>query len=108
MLGERKGVHFRYYESDLFVIGATGGQLRRITRSQDVTAVAPGPTAGPSIARHQDPATRPLTYSLWLIGADGGNSRRLVDREEGQLDYPGIMVAGRQQNRLYALQRYAA
>jgi Tol biopolymer transport system component len=90
VLRERQGDQFVYYESDLFAVNADGGEPRRITSSRDVHAVVPSPDGETLlVARDEHPGKRPFTFSLWLLDADGGNARRLVDAEEGRLEFPG-------------------
>jgi Tol biopolymer transport system component len=90
VLREREGDRFVYYESDVFVVNANGGEPRRITTSRDVHAVVPSPDGKTLlVARDQHPGRRPFTIGLWLLDASGGNFRLLVDAEEGRLDLPG-------------------
>jgi TolB protein len=87
VLGEREGDRFVYYESDLWVIDADGGEPHRVTTSRDVRAVAPSPDGKTLlVVRDEHPGERPSTSGLWLTDADGGNERRLLDAEEGRLD----------------------
>jgi Tol biopolymer transport system component len=90
VLRESEGDRFVYYESDVFVVDANGGEPRRITTSRDVQAVVPSPDGKTLlVARDQHPGKRPFTSGLWLLDASGGNFRPLVDAKEGRLDLPG-------------------
>jgi Tol biopolymer transport system component len=90
VLRERVGDRFAYYESDVFVVDANGGEPRRITTSRDVHAVVPSPDGKTLlVARGEHPRRLPFTFGLWLLDADGGNARRLVDAEEGRWELPG-------------------
>ncbi len=86
VLREREGDRFVYYESDIFVVDAGGGEPRRITTSSDVEAVAPSPDAKTLlVVRDEHPGKRPSTSGLWLLDADGRHPRRLVDVQAGHL-----------------------
>jgi Tol biopolymer transport system component len=90
VLREREGDRFVYYESDAFVVDATGGEPRRITTSRDVHAALPSPDGKTLlVVRDEHPGKLPFTMGLWLLDADGGNARRLLDAEEGRLEFPG-------------------
>jgi TolB protein len=90
VLGRREGDRFTYFESDTFVVGAGGGEPRRLTTSRDVETVAPSPDGGTLlVTREEHPGTRPFTSALWLMDADGGKERRLLETEDGTLDRGG-------------------
>jgi Tol biopolymer transport system component len=90
VLRGREGDRFRYYESDVFVLAANGGEPRRITTSRDVNTAVPSPDGKTLlVSRDEHPGTRPFTTGLWLLDADGGNPRRLFDAEEGRLEFAG-------------------
>jgi Tol biopolymer transport system component len=87
VLGEREGDRFVYYESDVFVVDADGGEPRRVTTSGDVRAAVPSPDGKTLLLeRDEHPGERPFTAGLWLTDGDGGNARRLVEVDEGRLD----------------------
>ena len=86
---ERHGERSTYYESDVFVVDGNGGEAHRVTSSRDAEAVLPSPDGKRLlVARHDDPG-KTFTTGLWLMDADGGKPRRLVDKADGQLDSPG-------------------
>ncbi len=90
ILAEREGDRFHYYESDVFVVDADGGEPRRITNSRDVHTAVPSPDGNTLlVARDEHPGRRPFTSGLWLVNANGGKARRLVDAKDGQLDLGG-------------------
>jgi len=90
VLAEREGDRFVYYESDAYAVSPEGGEPRRITTSRDVEAAVPSPDGRTLlVARIEHPGRRPFTSGLWLLDADGGNERRLLDAEGGKLDRPG-------------------
>jgi TolB protein len=89
-LGLRAGDRFHYVESDAFVVDARGGEPRRITTSRDVDSAVPSPDGRTLlVTRDEHPGKRPFTTGLWLLDADGGNERRLLPAEDGQLDFAG-------------------
>lgn len=90
VLRESEGDRFTYYESDVFVVDSRRREPRRVTRSRDVGMAMPSPDGKTLLVmRDEHPGKRPFTSALWLVDADGGNARRLVDAEEGQLDRAG-------------------
>jgi Tol biopolymer transport system component len=90
VLREREGDRFRYYEGEVFVVDANGGEPSRITSSRDLHTVVPSPDGKTLlVSRDEHPGKRPFTMGLWLLAADGGNPRRLVDAEEGRLELGG-------------------
>lgn len=89
-LAEREGDRFTYYESDVFVVDASGGVPRRVTDSRDIIAAVPSPDGRALvIARDEHPGERPFTWGLWLVDVETGGERRLLEAEEGRLDIPG-------------------
>lgn len=90
-LREREGDRFVYFEADVFVVDARGGEPRRVTTTRDVVgAVVPSPDATTLlVARDEHPGERPFTTGLWLVDVNGGDERRLLPAEDGQLDQPG-------------------
>jgi Tol biopolymer transport system component len=90
VLRERSGEEFRYYESDVFVVDANGGERRRLTFSRDVRSVVPSPDGKTLLLGRDDhPARLPFTTSLWIRDEAGGNVRRLFPAKDGQLDLAG-------------------
>ena len=90
VLGERRGEHYFYYESDVYVVAAAGGAPNRLTTSKDVDAVVPSPDGETLvIGRDEHPGRLPREVSLWLLDADGGNERRLVAADTGEANLPG-------------------
>jgi Tol biopolymer transport system component len=81
---------FTYYETDVYSVQPDGTNLRRLTVSADASNAVASP-GGDTIlfarAEHHD--RFPPTSGLWLMDADGGNPRRLLDAREGWLDLPG-------------------
>jgi TolB protein len=90
VLGERQGEGLVYFERDAFVVASRGGAPRRLTSSRDVRAVVPSPDGGTLLLeRDEHPQKLPFTSGLWLSDRDGGNERRLLDVEDGQIDLAG-------------------
>jgi Tol biopolymer transport system component len=89
-LAEREGDRFLYFESDVFAVDAGGSAPRRVTDSRDVNAAVPSPDGKALVvARDEHPGERPFTWGLWLVDAETGDERRLLEPDEGNLDIPG-------------------
>jgi Tol biopolymer transport system component len=81
---------YRYYESDLYVVSASGGKPRRLTTTRDVGSVAPSPDGRRLLVTRSDhPGSFPLTSTLWLLTSDGRNAARVLGADEGWRDYGG-------------------
>jgi Tol biopolymer transport system component len=89
-LGERAGADYHYEETDLFLVEPDGSGLRRLTDARDAFAPVPSPDGTTlAFARREHQGTIPFTDGLWLMGTGGGDERRLLDAQEGQIDVPG-------------------
>jgi Tol biopolymer transport system component len=88
---ERHGKTFVYYESDLYSLPAGGGDLRRLTTSRDIGAVAASPDGRQLVVARQDftHGYFDVTSRLWLMSSDGEAAHPVLDSEKGRLDLPG-------------------
>ncbi|MDQ3992448.1 MAG: hypothetical protein M3229_02195 [Actinomycetota bacterium] len=81
---------FTYYETDVFAISPDGGHVERLTETGDASSAVPSPDGTTILyARREHQDRFPPTSGLWLRDADGGNERRLLAVEDGQLDFVG-------------------
>jgi Tol biopolymer transport system component len=87
---ERDTPRLTYYLSDVFAIRSDGGGLRRLTETGDAGRPILSPDGEKLLfMRLEHPARQPFTSGLWLMDADGGGERRLLQVREGWLDIPG-------------------
>lgn len=89
-LAEREGRRFTYEETDVFSVDAKGGTLSRLTDTHDAGKPVPSPDGRTiAFARREHQGELPITAALWLLDADGGDARRLLDSDDGRIDIPG-------------------
>jgi Tol biopolymer transport system component len=88
---ESTGKTFVYNETDIYSLAAEGAELRRLTTSRDIGAVAPSPDGRQLVVARQDftHGYFDVTSQLWLMSSDGKDARPLLDSEKGRLDTPG-------------------
>jgi Tol biopolymer transport system component len=88
---ERNTGSFVYYESDLYSVTADGADLRRLTSTHDIGAVAPSPDGRRLVVARQTFGRGPfnVTSRLWSMTTDGEDARPLLDSAKGRVDYPG-------------------
>ena len=87
--GTRRGAA-REAGRDIFVVDASGGNLRELTRSGRAIHPLWSPDGGTVVfAELEPPADGPPAAAIWALDIAGGSLRRLTEPARGTVDLPG-------------------
>ena len=85
---EREGTEDETDRSDVYVVGADGGGLRRLTSTHDAGAPVWSPDGRAMVFRRRRGPAFAGSASLWSAPAGGGAARQLTGWRDGTIDVP--------------------